>query len=61
MAITGFFGRRTQPVIPRQRTGRTKQTALHLGRSDRIPVDRGQIAYLVAEVPDTLILQEIKT
>jgi hypothetical protein len=41
--------------------GFTKQTALHLKRSDRIPVDRGQIAYLVAEVPDTLILQEIKT
>jgi hypothetical protein len=41
--------------------GFTKQTALHLKRLDRIPVDRGQIAYLVAEVPDTLILQEIKT
>jgi hypothetical protein len=41
--------------------GFTQRTALVLGRSDRIPVDRGQIAYLVAEVPDTLILQEIKT
>jgi predicted phage baseplate assembly protein len=41
--------------------GFTHQTALALGRSDRIPVTRGQIAYLVAEVPDTLILQEIKT
>jgi hypothetical protein len=41
--------------------GFTMQTALHLKRFDRIPVDRGQIAYLVVEVPDTLILQEIKT
>jgi hypothetical protein len=41
--------------------GFTKQTALDLERSDHIAVDRGQIAYLVAEVPDTLILQEIKT
>ena len=41
--------------------GFAKQTALKLERSDRVAVDRGQIAYLVAEVPDTLILQEIKT
>jgi Baseplate J-like protein len=41
--------------------GFTQQTALDFGRSDRIPVDRGQIAYLVAEVPDTLILQEIES
>jgi hypothetical protein len=39
----------------------TQQTALQLGRADRVAVTSTQIAYLLPDVPDTLILQELKS
>ena len=41
-------------------TGFTQTEGLTLGLNDRVAVDVTQIAYLAPEVPDTLILQELK-